>query len=296
MQVFQALEDLKAMARPCPAVAEASLDPWRRRWSAFASDNGLVDDPLREAQEDRSGLDWSPAEREVFMARFLAHPKDFAAIAEGLRNRSEADCVVFFYKNQKSGEFAALRRRQMLRKQMSQRQAQAQLALQAGEGGAGGAGAGAGAGGGAGPSSAVAAAAAGGGGAARRGSGSLGMGAGRAVSRGAGAGASRGARGGGDYGGDDGEGGGNAGAPPTAPRAASGVWPDDDTMRRAVSACGRDWARLAAFVGGDRSASNLQWYYARSRKRLGLDALADEAERGGGGGGGSAGKRARGGE
>jgi hypothetical protein len=86
-------------------------------------------------------------------------------------------------------------------------------------------------------------------------------------------------------------------------------------MRRAVRACGRDWTRLAAHVGGGRSASNLQWYYARARKRLGLDALADEAEErqqqrqqqqqqqqqqqpprdgGGGGGGGSAGKRARG--
>jgi hypothetical protein len=269
MQVFQAIEDLKAMARPCPLAGTGSIDPWQRRWASFASDNGLIDDPLREAQEDRSGLDWSPAEREVFMARFLSHPKDFCAIAEGLRNRSEADCVVFFYKNQKSGEFAALRRRLVLRKQMvAQQQREAAAAVAAGGGGGGG-----------GPSSAQGG---------RRGSSSGSLGMGRS---GSGAGGGAGGGGGGAGGGGEGAGG---GLPPPRP----GAWPDDGTMKAAVVACGRDWARLAAYVGGGRSASNLQWYYARARKRLGLDAIAEAAERkgggGGGGGGGSAGKRARG--
>lgn len=47
---------------------------------------------MRELAEDRRGLDWSDAEKRIFMDKFLQHPKDFAAIAAYLPHR----CVSTF--------------------------------------------------------------------------------------------------------------------------------------------------------------------------------------------------------
>eukprot|EP00775_Hariotina_reticulata_P006146 gene6146-6383_t len=112
MRVFRAVEDLKHMS----VLPQQLLDPWQKRWAGFASNNGLVEDPLRELQEDKTGLDWTPEERRIFMEKFLQFPKNFRAIASYLQHRTPAECVVFFYKHQKLDEFANVRRKQQLKK------------------------------------------------------------------------------------------------------------------------------------------------------------------------------------
>ena len=60
---------------------------------------------------------WSEAERKVFMDLFLQHPKEFRTISSALPgNRSQGDCVAFFYKHQKLDEWANVRRKQQLKK------------------------------------------------------------------------------------------------------------------------------------------------------------------------------------
>ena len=44
------------------------------------------------------------------------YPKDFRRIATFLPGRSAGECVAFFYKHQKTDEFAAVRRKQQLKK------------------------------------------------------------------------------------------------------------------------------------------------------------------------------------
>ena len=42
--------------------------------------------------------------------------QDFRKIAGHLRDRSTGDCIKFYYRNQKMDEFAAIRRKQQLKK------------------------------------------------------------------------------------------------------------------------------------------------------------------------------------
>jgi hypothetical protein len=46
MRSFRALEALKHMTR----TPNQLLDPWQRRWSGFASNNGFVEDPEKELE------------------------------------------------------------------------------------------------------------------------------------------------------------------------------------------------------------------------------------------------------
>lgn len=48
--------------------------------------------------------------------------QDFRKISSHLRDRSVGDCVRFYYRNQKLDEFAALRRKQQLKKRRLQTQ------------------------------------------------------------------------------------------------------------------------------------------------------------------------------
>lgn len=104
------------------SVPALMLDSWERRWSAFDFASSLVADPAADLANDRTGCGWSPEERQTFMLKFIEHPKDFATIASYLPHRSVADCVVFFYKNQKLDEFANVRRKQQLKKRRLQAQ------------------------------------------------------------------------------------------------------------------------------------------------------------------------------
>ena len=61
-----------------------------------------VDDPLKEADEQRNTNIWSDMEKCIFLDRFLQHPKDFRKIASFLRNKSTKDCIAFYYDSKQS--------------------------------------------------------------------------------------------------------------------------------------------------------------------------------------------------
>ncbi len=70
-----------------------------------------------QLQARQSSKQWSEAERKAFMELFLQHPKEFRTISSALPgNRSQGDCVAFFYKHQKLDEWANVRRKQQLKK------------------------------------------------------------------------------------------------------------------------------------------------------------------------------------
>ncbi|GIL77746.1 hypothetical protein Vretifemale_7240, partial [Volvox reticuliferus] len=113
---FLAVEQLKQMC----ALPDMVLDPWERRWRAYDNRNGLVQDPVRELEEERMIKSWAEEERTLFMDKFLQHPKDFRKISTYLPGRSPGDCVAFFYKNQKLDDFSTVRRKQQLKKRRLQ--------------------------------------------------------------------------------------------------------------------------------------------------------------------------------
>eukprot|EP00850_Spirogloea_muscicola_P016549 SM000135S26993 [mRNA] locus=s135:153893:158121:+ [translate_table: standard] len=82
----------------------------------FVSTNGLVEDPEMLEAERKLTNPWTPEERKVFLEKYAAFNKNFARIAAFLEHKTVADCVEFYYRNQKSEEFERIRRRQQLKK------------------------------------------------------------------------------------------------------------------------------------------------------------------------------------
>ncbi|GAX73612.1 hypothetical protein CEUSTIGMA_g1063.t1 [Chlamydomonas eustigma] len=122
MNNFQAVEILKNMCE----LPNLMLDPWQRRWRAFDNRNGIQPEPDLDMLFDRGVKAWTEEEKQTFMEKFLQYPKDFGRIASYLPNRSAGDCVAFFYKHQKLEEFAAVRRKQQLKKRRVQADARKQ--------------------------------------------------------------------------------------------------------------------------------------------------------------------------
>ena len=109
---LQAAERLKTLVRLPPMI----LDDNERRWRGFNNNNSLVVDPKGELEREERTLMWDKEEKDIFLEKFMQHPKDFRKIASFLPHRTTADCVMFFYKNQKGDEFSLVRRKQLLKK------------------------------------------------------------------------------------------------------------------------------------------------------------------------------------
>ncbi|KAK1271996.1 hypothetical protein QJS04_geneDACA022040 [Acorus gramineus] len=93
------------------------LDEKERKQSRFLSNNGLVDDPC--LQKAKSTINpWTPEEEEVFMEMLATFGKDFSKIASCLSHKTTADCIEFYYKNQKSESFREVKKKLKFRKQM----------------------------------------------------------------------------------------------------------------------------------------------------------------------------------
>jgi hypothetical protein len=76
-----------------------------------------VDDPLKEAQEERMSNVWTDMEKCIFLDRFLQFPKDFRRIASFLKNKTTKDCVAFYYDSKQTvGYKGALKEHVMRRK------------------------------------------------------------------------------------------------------------------------------------------------------------------------------------
>ena len=109
---LQAAERLKTLVRLPPMI----LDDNERRWRGFNNNNSLVVDPKAELEREERTLMWDKEEKDIFLEKFMQYPKDFRKIATFLPHRTTADCVMFFYKNQKGDEFSLVRRKQLLKK------------------------------------------------------------------------------------------------------------------------------------------------------------------------------------
>ena len=64
--------------------------------------NGLVGDPISFEKECTEVNPWMPEEKGIFQEKFAAFGKNFSKIAYFLDHKTTADCVEFFYKNQKA--------------------------------------------------------------------------------------------------------------------------------------------------------------------------------------------------
>ena len=109
---LQAAEKMKTII----SIPNMVTDPQELRWSKFVSNNGFVSDPEREMEEEGRLKVWSSKERKTFIEKYAQFPKDFGKIASFLEHRSVGDCIVYYYKNQKSEDFSSIRRKHQLKK------------------------------------------------------------------------------------------------------------------------------------------------------------------------------------
>ena len=105
------------------------LDPEERRCAIFDSRNGLVEDPV--AERDRINLirPWTKAEKAIFHERFASYGKNFRRIAEHLEGRDTGDCVMYYYKFQKTDDGFRGRRRAAMKKRRAFADAQRMRAI-----------------------------------------------------------------------------------------------------------------------------------------------------------------------
>ncbi|KAI0318518.1 hypothetical protein OF83DRAFT_939962 [Amylostereum chailletii] len=67
----------------------------------FDDTNNLVDDPASFYDPGPKMAAWTDKEQATFLAQYAAHPKQFGLIAEALPNKTQAQCVQFYYLHKK---------------------------------------------------------------------------------------------------------------------------------------------------------------------------------------------------
>ena len=128
MQIIKSLQR-KEELRHMTTIPDMVLDPQQLRWEIFDSRNNLVEDPV--AERDRINLirPWTKAEKKIFHEKFNSYGKNFRRIAEHLEGRDTGDCVMYYYKFQKTDEGFRGRRRAAAKKRRAYAEAQRQRAF-----------------------------------------------------------------------------------------------------------------------------------------------------------------------
>ncbi|WVQ77231.1 hypothetical protein IAR50_006914 [Cryptococcus sp. DSM 104548] len=75
----------------------------------YDDDNDLVQDPV--SFYDFEGIEepiWTSEERAIFVKRYLAYPKQFGRISDGIPNKSSGDCVLYYYRTKKEVDYKAI--------------------------------------------------------------------------------------------------------------------------------------------------------------------------------------------
>ncbi|XP_010253595.1 PREDICTED: uncharacterized protein LOC104594807 isoform X3 [Nelumbo nucifera] len=93
------------------------LDEKEKRLSSLVTSNGLVEDPCAVEKERAMINPWTSKEKEIFMEMLATFGKDFKKISSFLDHKTTADCIEFYYKNQKSESFEKIKKKLELRKQ-----------------------------------------------------------------------------------------------------------------------------------------------------------------------------------
>ncbi|KAH9310124.1 hypothetical protein KI387_038035, partial [Taxus chinensis] len=101
--------------RPHLKMPSQIVDEKERIIQRFVSNNALIEDPVAFEQERKTINPWSPEEKRIFLEKFFLFNKNFQKIASFIEHKTVADCIEFYYRNQKSEEFEMMRRRQQLK-------------------------------------------------------------------------------------------------------------------------------------------------------------------------------------
>jgi len=128
MQIIKALqrkEELRHMIR----IPDMILDSEDRRCAVFDSRNGLIEDPVRAMRLENEIKPWTPAEKKIFHEKFNAYGKNFRRIAQHLERRDTGDCVMYYYKFQKTDDGFRGRRRAAAKKKRAYADAKRALAF-----------------------------------------------------------------------------------------------------------------------------------------------------------------------
>ena len=102
-----------AKDEPCKSILKMpalALNDGEKCFSRFISMNGLVGDPISFEKERTEVNPWTPEEKGIFQEKFAAFGKNFSKIAYFLDHKTTADCVEFFYKNQKAEDFMKIKK------------------------------------------------------------------------------------------------------------------------------------------------------------------------------------------
>ena len=121
IQELQAKERLKTLVKLPPMV----LDPEERRVAVFRSRNALVEDPKGEAEAAKLVRPWMDWEKKIFHEKFSSYGKNFKRIATFIDGRTTADCVVYYYQTQKTGDGFKGRRKAQAKKRRAYAEARA---------------------------------------------------------------------------------------------------------------------------------------------------------------------------
>ena len=115
MQMIKALQRKEELKTLCK-VPDMILDEHERRIAIFDSRNGLVEDPKAEHDAEKFIRPWTEDEIRVYHEKFNAYGKNFRRIAKHLPGRDTADCVVYYYRNQKTSDGFKARRKAAAKK------------------------------------------------------------------------------------------------------------------------------------------------------------------------------------
>eukprot|EP00958_Prasinococcus_capsulatus_P001124 scaffold104_cov375-Prasinococcus_capsulatus_cf.AAC.3 len=107
-----AAERLKTMVKIPPMI----MDEEEQRWRQYINDNRRIHNPVAEEEERQGTKVWTEEEKRLFMDKFLQYNKNFRRIASEIEGRTTGECVCFYYRNQKTPEFARIRKKQQLKK------------------------------------------------------------------------------------------------------------------------------------------------------------------------------------
>ena len=104
------------------------LGKHQRKHHNFETNNALVEDPVAAEQERKIMNPWSPEEKKIFLEKYLLLGKNLRRIATFLEYKTVADCVQFYYLNQKSEDFEKVHRKHLLKKRRDSRSSALYLA------------------------------------------------------------------------------------------------------------------------------------------------------------------------
>ena len=71
----------------------------RRESMCYYNTNGFVEDPEAEHRKFKNRISWSDEEKQIFVEKYVQHPKKFGIIAAALPLKSVKDVIEFYYIN-----------------------------------------------------------------------------------------------------------------------------------------------------------------------------------------------------